>query len=281
MIDVIKYITLDLIVPPTAQNSSENSGKIPVKTRRAPLLQGARRLRSASPHCGCEESPMTLEKMQPLVHLTLSARVYEDLRERIISGQVQPGERLTLAGMASALGTSAMPIREAVQKLAAEGALEILPNKSVGVPVMTRTRFQELVTIRIAVEAAASLITDAQLARLAELEKAFRTERRLATPDVNRIIQINKQFHFGAYEAAGMPTLLTLIEGLWLRIGPVLNLDIRNGSSRLANPPSVRAHRAMLDGLRAHDGLAARNGLAMDIQCAADVILSGDGLGTV
>src|SRR6218665_3808652 len=146
MIDVIKYITLDLIVQPTAQNSSENSGKIPVKTRRAPLLQGARRL------CGCEESPMTLEKMQPLVHLTLSARVYEDLRARIISGQVQPGERLTLAGMASALGTSAMPIREAVQKLAAEGALEILPNKSVGVPVMTRTRFQELVTIRIAVE---------------------------------------------------------------------------------------------------------------------------------
>lgn len=226
---------------------------------------------------------MTLEKMQPLIHLTLSARVYEDLRERIISGQVQPGERLTLAGMASALGTSAMPIREAVQKLAAEGALEILPNKSVGVPVMTRTRFQELVTIRIAVEGlavqtAAGCITDAQLARLAELEEAFRTELGLALPDVNRIIQINKQFHFTAYTAANMPTLLKLIEGLWLRIGPVLNLDLRNGSSRLANPPSVRAHRVMLDGLGARDGVAARNGLAMDIQCAADVILAGGGL---
>src|SRR6218665_820901 len=91
MIDVIKYITLDLIVQPIAQNSSENSGKILVKTRRAPLLQAPRRLRSSSPHCGCEESPMTLEKMQPLVPLTLSARVYEDLRERIISGQVQLG----------------------------------------------------------------------------------------------------------------------------------------------------------------------------------------------
>src|SRR6218665_4087855 len=110
MIDVIKYITLDLIVQPTGQNSSENSGKIPAKTRRAPLLQGARRLRSASPHCGCEESPMTLEKMQPLVHLTLSDRVYEDLRERIISGQVQPGERLTLAGVDRPIRTPPLPI---------------------------------------------------------------------------------------------------------------------------------------------------------------------------
>ena len=94
--------------------------------------------------------------------------------------------------------------------------------------------------------------------------------------------QANKQFPFGAYSAAGMPTLRNLIEGLWLRIGPVLNLDLRNKSSRLANPPSVRAHSAMLDALRADDGPAARQPLAlvMDIQCAADVILSGTGLKT-
>ena len=56
-------------------------------------------------------SASSMEKMQPIAHLTLSAKVYQDLRERIMSGQVQPGERLTLAGMASALGTSAMPVR--------------------------------------------------------------------------------------------------------------------------------------------------------------------------
>lgn len=224
-----------------------------------------------------------MKTIQPIVHLTLSAKVYQDLRERIMSGQLQPGERLTLAGLASALGTSSMPVREAIQKLAADDALEILPNKSVRVPVMTRTRFQELVTVRIAVEGlaietAAGLITDAQLGHLSDLEHAFRTELQLEMPDVNRLIQVNKEFHFGAYAAAGMPTLRGLIEGLWLRIGPVLNLDLRSRSSRLFNPPSVRAHRAMLDGLRAHDGAAARLGLAMDIQSAADVILSGDGL---
>ena len=71
----------------------------------------------------------SMEKMRPIVHQTLSARVYQDLRELIISRQLQPGERLTLAGMAAALGTSAMPVREAINKLAADDALEILPNK--------------------------------------------------------------------------------------------------------------------------------------------------------
>lgn len=233
-----------------------------------------------------DANPMPfIERMRPLVHETLSAKVYQNIREMIISGQLQPGERLTLAGMAAALGTSAMPVREAINKLAADDALEILPNRSVRVPVMTRTRFLELVTIRLAVEGlaietAAGVITADQLTHLAELGRVFETELQLAMPDVSRIIQVNKQFHFGAYTAAGMPTLLNLIEGLWLRIGPVLNLDLRNGSNRLVNPPSVRAHRAMLDALRAHDGAAAKQALAMDIQCAADVILSGTDLKT-
>ena len=226
----------------------------------------------------------SMEKMRPIVHQTLSARVYQDLRELIISGQLQPGERLTLAGMAAALGTSAMPVREAINKLAADDALEILPNKSVRVPVLTRSRFQELVVIRLiveglAVEKAAECITEEQLARLAGLEQAFRREIALSKPNVNQIIQINKQFHFTVYAAAKMPVLLSLIEGLWLRIGPVLNLDLRNTSSRRRSDlPSVKAHRALLDALRAGDGVAAKAALAMDINGAAEVILSNNGL---
>lgn len=226
----------------------------------------------------------SMEKMHPIVHQTLSAKVYQDLREMIISGQLQPGERLTLAGMATAMGTSAMPVRDAINKLAADDALEILPNKSVRVPVMTRSRFQELVVIRLvveglAVETAAGRMTAEQLTKLAGLEQAFSREISLDEPDVNQIIQINKQFHFTAYAAAQMPALSSLIEGLWLRIGPVLNLDLRNsGSRRRSDLPSVKAHRALLDALRAGDGAAAKTALAMDINSAAEVILSGTGL---
>lgn len=229
-------------------------------------------------------TPTTMEKMSPIVHQTLSAKVYQDLRELIISGQLQPGERLTLAGMAAAMGTSAMPVRDAINKLAADDALEILPNKSVRVPVMTRARFQELVVIRLAVEGlavetAACRITTEQLARLAGLEQAFSREIALDEPDANQIVQINKQLHFTVYAAAQMPVLSGLIEGLWLRIGPVLNLDLRNRASRRRSDlPSVKAHRALLEALRAGDGAAAKAALALDIHSAAAVILAGTGL---
>ena len=226
----------------------------------------------------------SIGKMQPIVRQTLSARVYQDLRELIMSGQVQPGERLTLARMAAALGTSAMPVREAISRLAADEALEILPNKSVRVPVMTRSRFQELVLIRLvveglAVETAAPRITDKQLSALAELEQAFEQEISQDNPDVDQIIQINKQLHFTAYAAAGMPSLSSLIEGLWLRIGPVLNLDLRNSASRRRSDlPSVTAHRALISAFRTGDGVAAKAALASDIKGAAEVILAGKGL---
>lgn len=222
--------------------------------------------------------------IQPIVHRTMSAQVYQDLRELIISGQLQPGERLTLVGMATAMGTSAMPVRDAFNRLAAESALEILPNKLVRVPIMTRSRFEELVVIRLvveglAVETAASRITAEQLNHLAALEKAFSLEISRDDPDVNQIIQLNKQFHFSAYASAEMPILSSLIEGLWLRIGPVLNLDFRNRSSRRRSDlPSITAHRALLEALRRGDGAAAKAALAMDISTSAEVILAEGGL---
>lgn len=228
-------------------------------------------------------APTPIDPIQPLTHQTLAGRVYTTLRDRVMSGQFQPGERLTLAALAQALGTSAMPVREALNRLAADEALEILPNKSVRVPVMTRGRFEELVRIRIEVEglammAAAERIDATQIRGLEALEDEFRRKIAAARPDVDRLIRINMLFHFGAYQASGMPTLCMLIEGLWLRIGPVLNLDLRMGPRRLSNPPSVLAHAAMLQALRAGDGPGAKQALAADIRSAADWILSGDGL---
>ena len=62
--------------------------------------------------------------IERIVHETMSQRVYGDLRELIMSGRVQPGQRLTLKNLSEAVGTSQMPVREALRQLAAEGALE-------------------------------------------------------------------------------------------------------------------------------------------------------------
>jgi DNA-binding GntR family transcriptional regulator len=80
---------------------------------------------------------------------------YAKLRELLIAGQLAPGDKVSPRELAAQLGVSPMPVREAVQRLAAEGALVVRPQSGARVPFMTRSRFIELTTIRIALKAAA------------------------------------------------------------------------------------------------------------------------------
>ena len=65
--------------------------------------------------------------MEKIVRQTLSDQVYGDLKELLQAGEMEPGQRFTLRGLAAAIGTSAMPVREAVTRLAAEQALKCCP----------------------------------------------------------------------------------------------------------------------------------------------------------
>lgn len=225
-----------------------------------------------------------LSQVSKITHLTLSDRVYEDLREVLLAGQVHPGQKLTLKGLADALGTSQMPVREAIRQLAAEGALEILPNRGIRVPLMTKDRFRELLQIRLAleglaVEHAATRISASELKTIAAIQRSLSTEMARSKPDVSLIVQLNKQFHFAIYHVSGMPQLVNLIESIWLQIGPVINLDMmRAGSTRLTEAPAIRHHAALLEGLQKKSPEQSREGLAGDLLSAAQVILAGDGL---
>jgi DNA-binding GntR family transcriptional regulator len=219
-----------------------------------------------------------LAGMRPIEYTTLSGRVYADLRELLISGQLQPGEKLTLRALSEALGTSAMPIREAVRQLGAEKALEILPNRSLRVPVMSAARFRELLLVRcalegLAVEQAVEHIDDDELAQAQAAGDAFAQEMERAKPNIGRVIQHNKELHFTVYRAARLPGLLEMIETLWLQVGPVLNLDLRAGSARVSGAPAVEHHSGLLRALHKRDAAAAREALLGDLRSAARVIL--------
>jgi len=218
-----------------------------------------------------------------IMHETMSQRVYGDLRELIMSGRVQPGQRLTLKNLSEAVGTSQMPVREALRQLAAEGALEFLPNKSVRVPVMTKDKFLELLAIRLQVEGlalehATQRITKLQVQELAHYHDVFSKEVKRKTPDPTIAIDANMRFHFTAYRAAHMPTLMNIVEGLWLQVGPVLNLDMRSGSKRLTDGPAKHHHQKILDAMKAKNAKAARLALMDDLTTAANFILSLDKL---
>src|SRR6201999_4039621 len=78
----------------------------------------------------------------------VSQHVYRTLRGLLTTGGFQPGETVSLRNLAKRLGTSAMPVREAVNRLIAEQALQMMPNRQVIVPRMTRKKYFELVQVR-------------------------------------------------------------------------------------------------------------------------------------
>jgi DNA-binding GntR family transcriptional regulator len=224
-----------------------------------------------------------VEKVARISRVTLADQVYQDLRELLVAGQVAPGEKFTLRGLAEAIGTSSMPIREAVSRLAADGALEVLPNRAIRVPIMTRERFMELRTIRIEVEGLAAEIaaeraTAEEMDEIARHHEAFEKESKKRHPDGAVALKVNKDLHFALYRAAAMPSLLQIIDGLWLRIGPVINFDLRASGRRLHAVEAHKHHARIVEGVRTRNGKMARAALAADISSAAEFILSSGNL---
>jgi DNA-binding GntR family transcriptional regulator len=232
---------------------------------------------------------MIHELVTPLQRQTLSGDVYEQIKELLMSGKMMPGQPLSLRSTASALGVSVMPVREATQRLVAEKALEIGPGRIIRVPMMTVSQFRETTSIRInlegfAAEQACLRMNARHLAEIEALDAMFNDELAQDNPDGTRLISINKDLHFAIYKASEMPILLQLIEILWLRIGPILNYDLRSGSKRL-EARTISDHRTRLvktlnhhgqfvEAIRAGNAEDAKAALRRDIENAAEFIIS-------
>lgn len=220
---------------------------------------------------------LALAELPLIERRTLAERVYAHLSDLLASGRVAPGERLSLRDLAEALGVSVMPVREAVSRLIADRALEVAPGRAVRVPVMTAPQWAELATIRAEVEgfaaATAALAHDAAaLAEIEAAEAAFRAEALSPAPDAGRAVALNRDLHFAIYRAAGMGQLTDMIGALWLKAGPVLNLDLRAAPERLNEGQALRCHAEAA--LRRRDASAARAAIAEDICSAAAFILA-------
>ena len=227
--------------------------------------------------------PTALTLVEPLDRQTLGERAYAQLADLLISGRLAPGEKLSLRTAAEVLGVSIMPVREAVSRLVADKALEVAANRAVRVPVMSATQFRDLTKVRIAIEGhaaaeAARLRGDRNLASIATAEAAMRAESELKAPDLPRAVELNKTFHFAVYEAAQSPILVEIIRALWLKAGPVINLDLRGNPDRLAKGEAIRFHADVRKAIEIGDAEAAKVGIAADITSAANFILSRGGL---
>jgi len=204
---------------------------------------------------------------------TLQQRVYSELRRALMRGEFTPGRSLTIRALAHALHTSSMPVREALRQLVTERALEMLPNRSFGVPQLSPERFHDLLRVRTEIEGfavaeAASRITKAQLERVEEINAEMRAASKGG--DRLRFISCNQEFHFAIYAAAGSGTLIPLIETLWLQAGPYIGCIYGEDLDPIVN---LSHHEGLLRALRRRDAAKSRAMLIQDISSPADRVI--------
>jgi DNA-binding GntR family transcriptional regulator len=202
---------------------------------------------------------------------TLHERAYDEVKKAIMGGTIAPGEPMTIRALAKALGTSVMPVREALRRLVAERALELLPNRSVTLPVMTAEKFDEISRIRVSLEGlmaetAAKLVTADELKRMSKLNEEMISRLRQGT---KRYLALNQEFHFQLYQAARMPQAMSIVETLWLQIGPFLH----HVNTDFGQPDFLKNHDQVLKALAKRDGAKARAAIEADIGEAAQTIL--------
>ena len=216
--------------------------------------------------------PIPLQGLEPVSRDTLQSKVYAELRRAIMGGTFLPGETVTLRRFAEIFGTSIMPVREAVTRLIGERALQMLPNRTVILPQMTRERFEDLTRARVLLEQqvvrmAAARLTDAQIAGVARLNE--RIIEALKRSDWHGALMANRDFHFRIYEDVDSDVFSHLIESLWLQVGPFLVYSMKAPTV----PWTTEHHLAVLDALRARNGAAAAKAIGADINESAQTLL--------
>lgn len=210
--------------------------------------------------------------MPKLQRNTLNEEVYQQLKQALMTGRIAPGSTMTIRSLAASFGISPMPVREALRRLVAEHVLVLLPNRSVSLPIITPERFREITRIRtslegLAVEEATPLIGPEEIRQMTALNDEM--ERPGATQRPEYLVK-NREFHFALYQSSGLPTLVKIIEALWLQIGPLLT--IQQGEYKSQEIFVQAHHRRLLKALKKRDAAEARDAIVSDIEDAAKII---------
>jgi len=199
---------------------------------------------------------------------------YARLRQWVTVGRFLPGERLKIHDIAQQLGVGVTPVRAALQRLAAEGALVNVPHAGMLVPRLSAAEFDDVLQMRLLLEGEAAQrgahrLDDAGVAELASLEQQMAAG--LAAGDAKVYLDANELFHVRLYQAAASPTLMALIETVWLKVGPLSNrLFEAEGAHAVLND----AHGEVMSALRRKDSAGVRRAIEKDLFVAGQFLRS-------
>ncbi|MEY3308533.1 MAG: hypothetical protein RLZZ413_2571 [Pseudomonadota bacterium] len=196
---------------------------------------------------------------------------YARLRDMVLFGHLQPGQPVTIQGLISDLDAGMTPVREAIRRLIAEGALTLQGNRRVVVPHLTADLLDQVAFARLTIEPrlaelAAPRLTDAIIARLDMLDQGV--DRAIRAGDVPGYLAGNHRFHFTLYDASDAGVLLDMAQSLWLRFGPSLRVVCaRSGTQSLPD-----RHGEALAAMKAGDAKALSQAICNDIAQGVDQV---------
>jgi DNA-binding GntR family transcriptional regulator len=181
-----------------------------------------------------------------------------------MQGTLAPGQAMTLRGLAGEHGLSMTPAREAVRRLAAEGALTVSPSGRIATPVLSNDRIEELATLRALMEPelAARALPRAHAVLIDRLDEINRiVGRAVLASDATAYVRGNLDFHRMLYLRAQSPAMLALVETVWLQLGPTM----RALYARLQRPGANMNHARIIAALRAGDEPGLRLAVRADV----------------
>jgi DNA-binding GntR family transcriptional regulator len=206
---------------------------------------------------------------------SVADHVERALRERILEGVLEPGSRLHQEALADELGVSRTPLREALGRLAADGLVDVLPNRGARVADVREEDLRASYEARLVIEPGAAALA-ARRADARALDALRVAVRELAATggDVRAAFHANRAFHVGLVAASGNPHLMRLAEALWVnRLGMRVYEAQRDMSQFIAQ--DAASHAEILDAIVERDPAAAERrtrahiGHAMDCWLAA------------
>lgn len=209
--------------------------------------------------------------------MSSSTFVFNEIKRKIIAGELAPGERLREANLAEAFNVSRTPVREALRQLSESGLVVFTENQGTRVRIWKKDEILDSYEIReamegIAAKRAAMQISDSELVALKSLHEKMVALTEQEVVDLEKMAAHNAEFHNRIMTAANSPRLALVVKTV-VDIPLVRRTFFRYSRAQLNR--SLEHHSEIISALKAHDSDWAFSVMTRHIRSAIHIVSEG------
>ena len=212
-----------------------------------------------------------------VVSLKIGDQVYSRLLDLMLTGRLVPGTRLVAQRIAEEMKISPMPVRDALNRLAANGIVNLAANRSYYVNALSKDELLEITELRMILEPraavdASKIINRRGIESITNSAKDFR--RAVEKKDRATYVKKNRDFHFRLYNHAKNQKMIAIINQLWNMLSPYEYLLSEKSRSYNFKKGGYTNHGKIVSALLTKDHAALENWIKRDIEFAFDGIMT-------